>query len=973
MKSVGTRFLIPLGILAVLGSVFVFYQTYESSRKHAYELINQQAEMALEFNLAIRGYAGENIRPLMEKLVDKDTFIPETMSTSFISRKIFEEVEKKFPDYIIRFSSDNPRNPINRATSDEQRMIEYFRQNPQVSRRTEEIQIEGKRYLAHFSPRFLKNECLQCHGDPKDAPAELIKRYGPTAGFHRKLGDVAGLDIVAVPVEAINATLASEMRSRSMILAAVFLLLFGSIIYIFRFVVGKRLVAMAIHFNEIAAHPESPWMTSIEVKGNDEISVVGIAFNKLVEQLRAAHASLEQRVSKRTEELRHANAQLQLELTERKQVEEELRNTRDYLENIFANSADSIGIVDRHGKFTRWNIAAEEIFGHTYEDIKGKTAFDLYADPGELDVMLKQLRQHGFIRNYQINIKKKDGSIFPGSLSIRVLRNSNNEVIGSITVCRDLTETKQMMMRLQNEIHQHEQSRQALLESEKNLMNIIDFLPDATFVIDTNGKVIAWNKALEEMTGVKGQDIVGKDNYEYALPFYGERRPILIDLVLEPDKGIEKYIEVKREDKALVAVGHFHNFRGKATYLFGKASPLIDLHGDIIGSIESIRDITALRQAEIDRLQVSKLESIGTLAGGIAHDFNNILTAILGNIGLAMLNRKLGEEEIERLLQAERACLRAQELSVQLMTFAKGGAPIKKVISLATLVRESGKLALAGSKSRCEFSIPEDLWSVEADEGQISQVINNLLINADQAMPGGGIIKIEAGNIVVAEGTDLPMPEGKYVKLTITDQGIGIPSQYLDKIFDPYFTTKQKGSGLGLATAYSIIIKHSGYLKVGSQVGVGTTFHIYLPAQEEKAVAALEEQVTPSFGEGKVLVMDDDENIREILCRMLGRLGYEADSAIDGSQAIEKFVKEKESGRQFDVVILDLTVPGGMGGKETIENLLRIDPQVKAIVSSGYSDDPIMANFKNYGFSAVIAKPYKVVDLSKILQRVILK
>jgi len=310
-------------------------------------------------------------------------------------------------------------------------------------------------------------------------------------------------------------------------------------------------------------------------------------------------------------------------------------------------------------------------------------------------------------------------------------------------------------------------------------------------------------------------------------------------------------------------------------------------------------------------------------------------------------------------------------LSGQLLTFAKSGAPIKKVTSLANLVRESDKLALAGSKSRCQFSLPDDLWSVEADEGQLHQVISNLLINADQAMPGGGIIKIAAANMVVAEGPDLPLSEGQYVKLTITDQGIGIPGKCLDKIFDPYFTTKQKGSGLGLATAYSIIKNHYGHLKVASQLGVGTTFEVFLPATAAQALDAHEEPATPFIGQGRFLVMDDDDQIRETLCRMLGKLGYEADSAGDGSQALEKFVRANESGQPFAAVILDLTVPGGMGGKETLEKLLRIDPQVKAIVSSGYADDPIMANFKEYGFSEVIAKPYRVVDLSKILQRLI--
>ena len=445
------------------------------------------------------------------------------------------------------------------------------------------------------------------------------------------------------------------------------------------------------------------------------------------------------------------------DITERKRTEETLRSTRDYLENLFANSPDGLGIVDRHGKVTQWNKAAEELYGYTFEELKERSAIDLYADPGEYIVMLKRVLRHGFIRNYEINMRKKDGSVFPASLSIRVLHNGDNRIIGSITVCRDLTEIRRTMMQLQYAIYQHEQARRALLESEQKLVNIIDFLPEATLVIDTDGKVIAWNKAIEEMTGIKASDMLGKGNYEYALPFHGERRPILVDLVLEPEKGIEGYYEVKREDRALMATAHLPEFRGKETYLFGKASALIDSHGNTIGSIESIRDITALRKAETDRLQLSKLESMSILAGGIAHDFNNILTTILLNIDLAMMNRKLDKKVIEELLRSEEACFRAKELSGQLLTFAKGGAPLKKVISLVKLVRESAKLALAGSKSLCELSFSDMIWSVEADESQITQVINNFLINADQAMPSGGIIKIEAENIVVEARSELPL------------------------------------------------------------------------------------------------------------------------------------------------------------------------------------------------------------------------
>ena len=568
------------------------------------------------------------------------------------------------------------------------------------------------------------------------------------------------------------------------------------------------------------------------------------------------------------------------------------------------------------------------------------------------------MERDGFVKDFEYQAFRKDGSAFLISENARSVKNEKGEIYCYEGFMQDITKRNQ--------------AEEALLDSEKKLVNIVNFLPDATFVIDTKGKVITWNKAIEEMTGVKAKDMVGKGNYEYALPFYGERRPVLIDLVLESENQIKKYDEVKRENRALVAVVHFNNFRGKESYLFGKASALIDLHGNIIGSIESIRYITALQQAETERLRFSKLESLSILAGGIAHDFNNILTAILGNISLAMLDGKIEPQVQDRLAQAEQACLRAQALSQKLLTFANGGAPIKKIVSIANLLKELAILTLSGSKSRYEGSFPDDLWSVEADTAQLNQVIGNLLINADQAMPEGGIIKITAENISVKAKSNLPISKGKYVKFAIADQGIGIVPQYLDKIFDPYFSTKQKGSGLGLATAYSIIKYHSGHIQVESRMGVGTTFYIYLPAADKRVPADELETAKPTMGQGKVLVMDDEEMVREVLDGMLSRLGYEADFSTDGSQAIEKFVKAKETNQPFAAVILDLTIPGGMGGKEAIKELLKIDLQVKAIVSSGYSDDPIMADFQEYGFAGVIAKPYKVAELGKVLNKVLI-
>jgi PAS domain S-box-containing protein len=353
MKSIATRFLLPFGLLAVAFSVFVLYRAYDTSRRHASDLLDRQAALALEFNLAIRDYAAQKVRPVMERLLDKDEFLPETMSTSFISRSIFEEVRKKFPEFRIHFASDHPRNPINQANPDELRMIEYFRQHPQVRRRTEEIQIDGQRYLAHFTPKWMTAECMRCHGEPQDAPAALVRRYGATASFHRKLGDVAALDTVAVPVEAMQATLAAEMRWQSLILAAGLALLFGSVIVVFRRVVTRRLTIMATHFQAIAAHPETPHLVPVEVGGRDEIGVVAVAFNRLVEQLRAAQGSLEQRVSARTAELARANAELERQITERRRTEEiiqlRLRLTEyaaaHSLEQLLQKTIDEVGAL----------------------------------------------------------------------------------------------------------------------------------------------------------------------------------------------------------------------------------------------------------------------------------------------------------------------------------------------------------------------------------------------------------------------------------------------------------------------------------------------------------------------------------------------------------------------------------------------------------------------------------------------------
>ncbi|MDY6879071.1 MAG: ATP-binding protein [Desulfatiglans sp.] len=370
-------------------------------------------------------------------------------------------------------------------------------------------------------------------------------------------------------------------------------------------------------------------------------------------------------------------------------------------------------------------------------------------------------------------------------------------------------------------------------------------------------------------------------------------------------------------------------------------------------------------------LRAQKFESIGMLAGGIAHDFNNILTAISGNISLAKMYVTPGEKAYEKLKEAEKSIVRANKLTRQLHTFSKGEDPVKKICRIGEMIRDSASFSLRGSNVRFEESIPDDLLSVHVDEGLIKQVISNIIINADQAMPDGGTIVVSAENATVRADDNLHLKSGQYIKISIKDEGFGISETELSKIFDPYFSTKKTGKGLGLATAFAIVNDHEGSIYVESEPGVGTTFLIYLPASEKKEEPRhFGKEKLPSTM-GKVLIMDDEKDIRELTGEMLAAIGYEVGFATDGMEAVESYKTAKRAQNPYDLIIVDLTVPGGMGGKEAIQRVREIDPEVKAIVSSGYPDDPVMIDYEKFGFRDVIAKPYKINELSEKIHKTI--
>ncbi len=410
-----------------------------------------------------------------------------------------------------------------------------------------------------------------------------------------------------------------------------------------------------------------------------------------------------------------------------------------------------------------------------------------------------------------------------------------------------------------------------------------------------------------------------------------------------------------------------------------RASLLLDKDGNPQGFAGVTRDITdrrkmdkEKRQLETQLLRSQKMDAIGTLAGGIAHDFNNLLTSILGNITLTEHITSLPPLGETYLSRAEQATWRAKDLTQQLLAFAKGGDPIKHLISLKDLINESSSFALSGSSVLCAPHLPTDLWPIEADPGQVSQVIHNIVINAVQAMPSGGKLTIQADNMWIEESqtpSSIPLPPGPYVHITLSDEGIGIAKEQVDKIFDPYFSTKPEGQGLGLASTYAIIKKHGGHISVESQTNVGTTFSLYFPACVSGDKPLKLAAIPLKHGQGTILLMDDEQPIRHVAREMLSHCGYQCVIAKDGYETIAIFKQALDHNTPFSAVILDLTIPGSLGGKETIRRLRELDPHVVAFVSSGYSNDPILANYRTYGFQGIISKPYSLIGLSTILHQ----
>ena len=506
------------------------------------------------------------------------------------------------------------------------------------------------------------------------------------------------------------------------------------------------------------------------------------------------------------------------------------------------------------------------------------------------------------------------------------------------------------------------ESRKQIEDDERELLSLMELMPVGVAWAD-DGIVRYVNKSFVEQFGYSLKDIPSvKEWFLKAYPDEGYRHQLAMIWQKSMDEHLNSGVPIPP-------------FVANVTRKDGTDSRVIvNTHISRQRVMVIFTDITEQEKRQEEQIRQQKLESIGVLAGGIAHDFNNVLTAIIGNISFAELFIEEGHKARMPLDQAAIASKRAAELAHQLLTFARGGQPVTSSVAPRQLIEESLSLVLHGTNVKGEIEADADLYDIEADAGQISQVCNNLIINAVQAMPGGGTIRISAANARVAAGNIQGLPEGEYVRLVFSDQGCGMPEEMLKSIFDPYFTTKPTGSGLGLASVQSIVARHGGHVAVSSRPGRGTTFEILLPAARlpESTGSVKPEDQFQATSVAKttttLLVMDDEEMIRNMAAAMLGSLGYQVTTCASGEEAIALYKQASQSGKPFAGVIMDLTIPGGMGGQEAARIIRGLDSQAYLIVSSGYCNDPVMSDFRSYGFNAAVRKPYTVSELTGVLK-----
>jgi PAS domain S-box-containing protein len=655
------------------------------------------------------------------------------------------------------------------------------------------------------------------------------------------------------------------------------------------------------------------------------------------------------------------------DITIRLEAEKQLQENERKYRTLFDSSRDAImTLAPPDWSFTAGNPATIELFRCNSEsDFTSRRPWELspeYQPDGQISSVKAKMMIESAVKTgsnlFEWTHQKTDGENFQASVLLSRIELHGHTMLQATV--RDITSRKEVEEELRNHrFHLEELVRNRtaeLSESEEKYRTLVEHSHDGIYIYAGGGFLFV-NNRMCDLTGYTKMELSGMKFWELAHPEDLERIREY-ELLRESGAEVPSVFQVRTVKKD--GTERYIEFSEKSITYCGEYAVLG------VG-----RDVTALKLFDEEQNKMDKLESLGILAGGIAHDFNNFLAVIIGNISLSRLMVEPGSNIYEILTSSEHAASQASALTRQLLTFSKGGEPVKDLISITDLLQESCSFILSGSNVTAEFDFPEDLRLINADPGQITQVINNIVINANQAMPEGGRIFISAENIEISDNSTIPLKKDSYIRIQIKDEGIGIPEEQLTIIFDPFFSTKQLGTGLGLSTAYSIIHKHNGHILVESEIKSGSTFIIYLPSVNETIEKKQMEIDFLTVAEGRILVMDDKEIIRDTVRAILERLGYEVECAVNGHEAIEKYSNSMKNGNSFSAVILDLTIPNGMGGAETIKELLSIDPDVRAIVSSGYSTDPVMSDYETYGFRGVMLKPYSISHIAYVLQEVI--
>jgi len=629
----------------------------------------------------------------------------------------------------------------------------------------------------------------------------------------------------------------------------------------------------------------------------------------------------------------------------------DLRKSEKKYRTIYDAPTDAIFIIDpQSGKILDANKAMLMMFGYTTDELHNLTFARLSSgDPpyteDEANIRLGRAMAKG-AQFFEWLAQRSNGEAFWVEISLRLT---------------DIEQQKQLIAIVRN-IHIKKMAEQELATEKERLSITLRSIGEGVITTDVNGRINLMNRVAEKLTGWRQAEAAGRVITEVFHTLHPEtERPVEnpIEKILFSGHSFEPAQEV-------ILVGR----DGKRRNIINSGAPINDQHNVTTGTVMIFRDVTEKKQMEEELFRANKLESVGVLAGGIAHVFNNILTAILGSLSLARYQPHDAKLTASLLEKVEQAALKARDLTSQLLTFSHGGKPIMQTTFLGPLIKESTDYVMLGSNIPVQYDIPDDLLPVDLDPGQINQVFQNLVINARQAMGENGKLEISCSNIGNCPGS-AGTGARKCIQIRIADNGCGIATDALPRIFDPYFTTKKDGTGLGLSICHSIVNKHGGQISVQSVLGSGTTLTIQLPASHRKNTKQPSSglmDMKPSDQNARILIMDDDQMIIDLSKQILEHLGHEVVTSGDGKTTLEHYRKAMAEDKPFDIVILDLTIPGGMGGKETIKQLLCMDPDARAIVSSGYSHDPVMAEYQDYGFKGVIVKPYQVEDLKKIIQ-----